>query len=492
MKKISSKKILKSMASLNLAVFIIVSLAVLIAIGTIIESRLDAQAAAKYVYKTFWMYSLMVLLSVNLISVMVDRWPWQKRHTPFVLAHIGILILLFGGFLTMQFGLDGTMRLGIGEKSKLVTVPETELQIWSSFDGDRYTKLMSQDVDFFKNSPKDNPIQLDISFDGNAVDSAKPGSAQPAVKSENANSKFLEINDYQPYVLASRRVVVGVSPKLGIGVRFQIQNERVNLNDWLLQAKKDQSVTQNFGPAKLTVGVIPTKPTGENEIYLERLDDTQLRYAVFNRDPLKKTLKGILKEGDQFNTGWMGLQFRLLRYMPLAEEKYDFKQVERPTPMTTSVIKMVLTDIKDGQPEKKEYWLQLNDVIKVFTNNAVYLVTYGNRRVDLGFDIELKKFEVGRYQGTMRAASYQSLVRTPKGDEVLISMNEPLKYAGLTFYQASFQEDAKGQPIASVLSVNQDPGRFIKYLGSLILSLGVVWLFFAKRKAARAMAPKDL
>ena len=49
------------MASLNLAVFIIVSLAVLIAIGTIIESRLDAQAAAKYVYKTFWMYSLMVL-----------------------------------------------------------------------------------------------------------------------------------------------------------------------------------------------------------------------------------------------------------------------------------------------------------------------------------------------------------------------------------------------------------------------------------------------
>jgi hypothetical protein len=68
-------------------------------------------------------------------------------------------------------------------------------------------------------------------------------------------------------------------------------------------------------------------------------------------------------------------------------------------------------------------------------------------------------------------------------------MNEPLKYRGLTFYQASFQQDTDGTPIASILSVNYDPGRWIKYLGSLILTLGTVLLFYNKRKAARASAP---
>ena len=89
----------------------------------------------------------------------------------------------------------------------------------------------------------------------------------------------------------------------------------------------------------------------------------------------------------------------------------------------------------------------------------------------------------------MKDASYQSLVQTPDGQETLIAMNEPLKYQGLTFYQASFQDGPDGTPVASILSVNQDPGRWLKYLGSFVLSLGVVWLFYNKRKAARAQAP---
>jgi hypothetical protein len=59
-------------------------------------------------------------------------------------------------------------------------------------------------------------------------------------------------------------------------------------------------------------------------------------------------------------------------------------------------------------------------------------------------------------------------------------MNEPMKKAGLTFYQSSFQEDEKGQPTHSVFSVNKDPGRFLKYLGSLLIFLGIFMLFYFK------------
>ena len=168
--------------------------------------------------------------------------------------------------------------------------------------------------------------------------------------------------------------------------------------------------------------------------------------------------------------------------MDKAEEAFEFKKLERPTPLTTSAIQVRFKD--------KSYWVQVNDVLKIFTENSAYILTYGNKRIDLGFDLRLEKFEIGRYEGTMRAASYQSLVSTPDGQKTLISMNEPLKYQGLTFYQASFQEGPEGQPIASILSVNYDPGRWLKYLGSLIITLGVIWLFYQKRKAARAQAPQ--
>ena len=99
----------------------------------------------------------------------------------------------------------------------------------------------------------------------------------------------------------------------------------------------------------------------------------------------------------------------------------------------------------------------------------------------------LKDFEVGRYQGTRRAASYASDVQVVEKDKSVngpyhISMNEPLYYKNFTFYQSSFQEDEMGRPTTSIFSVNRDPGRWIKYLGSLMIVWGSILLFWRKRK----------
>jgi cytochrome c biogenesis protein ResB len=75
------------------------------------------------------------------------------------------------------------------------------------------------------------------------------------------------------------------------------------------------------------------------------------------------------------------------------------------------------------------------------------------------------------------------LVTLPDATDYLISMNDPLKHASFTFYQASFESDPSGRPTASVLSVNRDPGRALKYFGSLLLVLGAMHLFYMKRRA---------
>ena len=64
---------------------------------------------------------------------------------------------------------------------------------------------------------------------------------------------------------------------------------------------------------------------------------------------------------------------------------------------------------------------------------------------------------------------------------------QSLKYDGLTFYQASYFEAPK-TPTA-LLSVNLDPGRPIKYLGSLLLVLGAIWHFYLRRKKTKNNSP---
>jgi cytochrome c biogenesis protein ResB len=81
--------------------------------------------------------------------------------------------------------------------------------------------------------------------------------------------------------------------------------------------------------------------------------------------------------------------------------------------------------------------------------------------------------------------SYESLVQVNgRGPVTKISMNEPLKIEGYTIYQASYSLPPNGPPI-SVFSVNKDPGRFWKYLGSIILAIGVIVYTLMKSRLNR-------
>ena len=196
---------------------------------------------------------------------------------------------------------------------------------------------------------------------------------------------------------------------------------------------------------------------------------------------LKKiTGTGTVKAGGSFETGWMGLTFRVLKYLPKSREKFHFKKVARANPpATTSAIRF--------QFKGQTHWMAMNSNIKLFSDSQFYYVSLGHRVIPLDFSLRLKDFEVGRYQGTRRAASYASDVQVVEKDKSVngpyhISMNEPLYYKNFTFYQSSFQEDEMGRPTTSIFSVNRDPGRWIKYLGSLMIVWGSILLFWRKRK----------
>jgi len=94
------------------------------------------------------------------------------------------------------------------------------------------------------------------------------------------------------------------------------------------------------------------------------------------------------------------------------------------------------------------------------------------------FKITLHDFTHDRYPGTNLPKNFSSRIRLQDTDrnedrEVLIKMNHPLRYRGLTFFQASFAND----DTTSILQVVRNPSRHLPYIASTLIALGLTYQF---------------
>jgi hypothetical protein len=117
-----------------------------------------------------------------------------------------------------------------------------------------------------------------------------------------------------------------------------------------------------------------------------------------------------------------------------------------------------------------------------------------------GFAVRLERFTAGTDPGGMMKASYASDVSIieARGSATAattahISMNRRLDHNGVTFFQTSYypETDTTGQPTGrqvSVLTAATDPGRFWKWLGSVLIVAGTVILYLIAGRATAAPA----
>ena len=102
------------LGSLTLGIFLLAVLLVLMALGTFIGSEYGFAVAKFVIYENHLFYLLISLLALNLTFSILLRFPWGKKHFPFLLSHAGILILLFGCYQTWQHGEEAEMTLPEG------------------------------------------------------------------------------------------------------------------------------------------------------------------------------------------------------------------------------------------------------------------------------------------------------------------------------------------------------------------------------------------
>lgn len=451
----SAQKLFDLLSSLEVAVFVILALAAVLTVGTIVESKYGAAVASQLVYRSFWNQGILWLLLINVTAAAASRLPWKKHHVGFLVTHLGIVTLLLGSFLTQRFGIDGLLALAPGETGRLVRLDEMVLNVFRARSGESYELLLSKELSF-------HPLK-DFT-----------GEKRFALPRDGGD---LRVVGYLPR--AAREVTSEtVSDGQGVpAIQYRLEGSRANLSEWAFLQGKLEGTTRELGPARLRFQrgrptAVPSIPT--LFVFLEG-KNSKPQLALVRPRSKKLEFLGPAQEGKPVALGWMDFRFVLDRYLPSASPKIAYRPLPKTVPTDAPGVFQAL-EVDLGGDRR---WLELGASSQFAKGEAIYYVQFARRQADIGFDLGLKDFRISYHEGTNRPKEYESHV-THGGRESIIRMNEPLYQAGFTFYQSSYEADEMGKPRLSVLSVNRDPGRPVKYAGSLMIVAGIISMFYFK------------
>ena len=456
-----SQVLFSAFASLRLAVVVMITLGVTCLWATIYESKHGTAAVQRDVYRTWWFALILVALGINIFCAMMSRYPWKKHHIGFVMAHIGILLLLAGSLISLHYGMDGNMAVFEGETTDAVSLFE-KIVVVELPDGSR----QRVSFDFEKRPPSpDRPRRFP--FKGTDV--------------------ALVADDFHAHVRSFDSFTEGGDGPPAL--RFVLEGPFGREESWLL-ADHPEHHSVDFGPASFAFHAEGSghqhDVEGRNHLAFTVGGGGALSYVLSSTKEAAR--RGKVGVGTPLETPWMGMKVTVDRYFPKSASKREVAP-EPPPAKDERRQPAVHVYLESPAGKSEPQWLPWSTAVRVPFKGGTAALAYRAPQVETPFRVTLLDFNSDKYPGSSMAATYESFVRVDDPErgtsEHHISMNHPMHYGGYIFFQASYVE---GQPMMSIFSVARAPGLPLVYLGTTLISLGVVWMFYVKPYLARRQA----
>lgn len=520
-------KIERTLGSAQFAVAIILLFALALILGTFAESYHGTSYAQRFIYKSWWFMSLQLLMFLSVLVATILRLPFKKRLYGFYVLHLGILLIFAGSFVTYWAGIDGVLDLRKNNPNQKVDLTAEDI-LEVSFTGDKKKGILrlpytSSETDLNLSYRKIKVLKYlpfaKLQTEWVKENSPQEYSASYRISNPNVTQDFtLSLSPESDYQSGKKMGLLSLHlmPKALAGCFNRARESGILL--WNIQKGECFSAEERGLEVKKT-------PKGTRFVLFETEDEILRFFPDFSPTPLNDDLTNkedsiyrvfslnLFKEkanlflfgskiayfdkkgqrwiSDNFENKnlislpWMNFKLRLLRLennaYPIERPVY-MKPIQDSGKIVEGELKAVLVEIAGHK-----YWITDRRPLLMQAKDRKLQIMLKNDSITLPYKLALDRFHMKKNPGTNTPASYESFVslfdprNTTASSEHHIYMNNPLKYDDLTFYQSSYYQVAPNE-FASVLSVNYDPGRPIKYFGSLILVLGSLWHFIINRK----------
>ena len=436
----------------------------MLAWGTIYEARFGTAAVQRFVYHAWWFQLLLGFLAVNLAAAAISRYPWKRKHLPFVLAHIGIILILTGGILGGRFGQDGQLIVPEGETNDTLQLDRNVLVVHQPNPGVRREFPTRFETTAWDHAPH---ALFEVPLEG--------GPLQVVVDRYYPNSDRSE-------------QIAGDGEKENPAVHLVLSHKGREDDIWLLAQDPDR-----FGARWGEAHVFFLRPDSEQQeremmgkgkvplppdsITVLSLPGGGLAGLLIGRDGKKQAINP-LQTGQVYVHPSLGYRFTVSDFYPRARVEESF--TNRDDEIRSEALHLVA---RQGE-RTAQAWLGLRETVTLPFGKHPVIVEYRPAAWKLPFSVKLLDFRKFEYPGTEMAAAFESDVELSDPEKRLtlkkkISMNNPLKYRGFSLFQSSY---VPGPVETTVLSVRKDPGTPLVYSGFLIVLAGVITLFTSRSR----------
>lgn len=519
-----------TLGHLKFAVLIISLFAICLAYGTFMESYHGTDYANRLVYKSAPFMLLQALMFFSILFATTLRLPYQKRLFGFYILHLGLLIIFIGSLITYIAGIDGNMTLYPNTPQREINLNSDEFKMQITPRNKEYTLELPY---------RSSPVKMNQSFENLKLLNFTPfaedeiewlKNTQTDVQNDRLHSSTyslyndnfeesltLSLNNESDFKTSTQIGLLNVhympksmmkcfSDKIYEGLIFwnAMIGECFLASPKLLKPVKTNPGQKAFsypidGQSYIFIPELSPLPLDKNKKIIEdspyRVFSTRLfedkphlflfgeGLAYFSKDSKKWNSFELKKSSSPAELPWMGFKLLLSEH----SSSHFPKLVPHPVVPIQENSKVIKGNIKALHLElnNEKFWLKNSEPIQFKLNNEEWTLSLGQKTIKLPFEIILNEFKMDTDPGTKNPASYESFVTLFKGNagssKHHVYMNHPMKEGDFTFYQASYFEVQPGV-MGSVFSVNYDPGRFWKYLGSILLVFGSIWHFVIRRK----------
>lgn len=509
----------KMIASMKFAVTLISLFILAMIAGTFIESIYGTDFANRMIYKSVPFMVLQGFLFLSILLATLFRIPFKSRLTGFYITHLGLIILFIGSFVTYIAGIDGIITLVPGETSRELLM--TNVDQFYLHDSNKNITYQTELPYNFKATTLNDQLQ-EIQLIKYLPYSKFTTQWEQDTNKQYQSSQYYLYNDNlnQAIILSShpqssypRQKKLGplnvqyypvyLYPCFGTGAFIW---NSLNRTCTPLEAIPNVTSSQHNGSQIFTVSIDNKNYKFSPELSTYPLENTlpdkNSAIRLFNPDLFLqhkilflfgdkaaypqdgKWAKSILSAKTPIDLPWMGFQLVLQKN---ASNSFPIKvpiaayPAQKDGKIINGVKKAIQFKIKGSA---RTYWVSQGQAQNISIQGQPFIVAIGSKKIHIPFELTLNKFTMKKSPGTDRPASFESFIQIFAAEGISkhhIYMNNPLKKDKLTFYQSSYFKTDAGD-YGSVLSVNYDPGRWAKYLGSLLLVLGAFIHFFMKRK----------
>jgi len=525
-------KVERTIGGLKFAVFIILLFSLMMIIGTFVESYYGTDFANRLIYKTPFFMGIQFFMFLSILFATFVRLPVKKRLYGFYVIHTGLIVIGAGSFVTYIAGIDGTIHLPPMTPTRQIVLNDDVVEVVMPDDNKRAslklpysafgTKMDVKyaDVEVIRylpfaekvlswvdpmvetKSPNTHSTKYNIANDNVAEDFVV--SLHPEAYDFKASMTMGLLNiTYLPkamaecFTMATKEKLIlwnsvesecSTTEQLGVKVQktstgkrfFAIKNGETvysflpDLSPWAMDA--DLKPITNSPIRVFSMQIFEEKPHlflfGKSAAYFDK-DEKKWIYNKFDS-------KG------EMQLPWMGFTLSLIKHHDKKVPSYLPKEIlpiQKNGQLIKGDFKAARIKVRD-----KEYWVTNERPVSLLIDAKKVNIYLTKKSFMLPFEFTLSNFTMQKDPGTNSPASYESFVDlfTDKGtSKHHIFMNNPLKYDGFTFYQASYSQDPETGTYSSTLSVNVDQGRAIKYLGSILLVFGSIWHFVINARSRK-------